>query len=404
LETRQPLSTKTASSNDTALDSLCYVAAHYGSHITVLQLKQSLGLNGLSIGTNELIFAAKSLDLDARLIHSNWQRLKKTPFPTIGILNDGAFVVILRCDNGKIILRFANENNKLFSCDETQFSKAWTGELILAKPKKLSINNRPFGIRWFLPPIAKYKNILIEIFVAAFFVQLLALTTPLFSQVIIDKVLMHKNISTLHVLGAGMIILMLFESCLLFVQNYLMAHTASRIDIVLGNKVVQHLFRLPIQYFENKRVGSTIAHVRELETIRQFITGGTISAVLDFIFIFIFLTVMFFYSITLTIVVVAVLPFFIALTFALRPLIKEQLKEKFAKGAENQSFLIEALNGVTTIKSMAIEPILHRKWLNTLSEYVRATFHTSQLGNVGAVTTGLLQKSQTFPFYGLVLA
>lgn len=387
------LSAKNTIANDTGLKSLCYIAARYGSNISALQLEQSLGLSGLPIGINEIILAAKSLNLQARSIRSTWQRLKKTPLPALAILNDGTSVVVLRLHQDKIVLHFTNEPDKVFSCDETQFCKAWTGRLILVKSKKGPSSDRSFGIKWFLPPILKYRHTLIEIFVAAFFVQLFALSTPLFSQVIIDKVLMHKNVATLHVLGVGMIILMLFESCLMFVQNYLTAHTASRIDIVLGNRVVQHLFRLPIRYFEARRVGSTVAHIRELEAIRQFITGTSISAVLDFIFIFIFLAVMFFYSVTLTVTVLAILPFFIALTLLLRPLIREQLTEKFAKGAEYQSFLIEALNGVTTIKSMAIEPILHRKWLDILSGYVRATFHTNQLGNIGTVASGLIQKA-----------
>ena len=230
---------------------------------------------------------------------------------------------------------------------------------------------------------------------ASFFLQLFALLTPLFFQVIIDKVLVHKAVTTLHVVAVGMLALVVFEVILGGLRTYLFSHTTSRIDVVLGAEMFRHLVRLPLAYFEARRVGETVARVRELETIRQFLTGSTVTVVIDLFFTVVFIAVLFFYSAWLTLVVLAVIPFYVFLSVSVTPVFRARLNEKFNRGAENQSFLVETINGIETVKAMAVEPAMQRRWEEQLAGYVRASFRTGTLSNVAGQMAAFLNKLVT---------
>ncbi len=222
-----------------------------------------------------------------------------------------------------------------------------------------------------------------------------ALLTPLFFQVIIDKVLVHKAVTTLHVVAVGMLALVVFEVILGGLRTYLFSHTTSRIDVVLGAEMFRHLVRLPLAYFEARRVGETVARVRELETVRQFLTGSTVTVVIDLFFTVVFIAVLFFYSAWLTLVVLAVIPFYVFLSVGVTPVFRARLNEKFNRGAENQSFLVETINGIETVKAMAVEPAMQRRWEEQLAGYVRAGFRTGTLSNVAGQVAAFLNKLVT---------
>lgn len=236
---------------------------------------------------------------------------------------------------------------------------------------------------------------MVEILAASFVIQLFGLVTPLFTQVIIDKVLMHKSLSTLHVLAIGMLIMIVFEAILSIIKTHVMAHTSNRIDVALGARLFRHLLHIPLRYFELRRVGDTVARVRELENIRQFITGSSINVVLDLLFTIIFIAVMFIYSGLLTCVVLAILPLFIALSIVLRPMMRSRLEDKFDRGAENQSYLVEAVTGVQTVKAMALEPVFYRRWEEQLARYVTASFRTTHLSGIAGALGQIIQKLST---------
>ncbi len=227
---------------------------------------------------------------------------------------------------------------------------------------------------------------------ASFFLQLFALLTPLFTQVVIDKVLVHKGFTTLHVLAIGMITLAVFEAILGGLRTYLFSHTTNRIDVSLGAQLFRHLLALPLSYFEARRVGDTVARVRELEQIRQFLTSHSVTVVLDVVFTVVFLTVMWLYSPTLTLVVMASLPIYALLSVAITPAIRARLHEKFNRGAENQAFLVEAVSGIQTVKAMAVEPPLLRKWEEQLAGYVRASFRATSLITITGQSATCVQK------------
>ncbi len=258
--------------------------------------------------------------------------------------------------------------------------------MILCKHKEITLRKMTFGLKWFIPTIIKYKKPLIDVLLAAFALQIIGLASPLVMQVIIDKVLMHKGFTTLKVLMIGLAVIVVFEMLLSLAKNYVFSHTTNRIDVILSARLFDHLFKLPLRYFEVRRVGDTIARVREVENIRRFLTGTPLTTILDVMFLGVYIFVMFLYSHTLTWIVLASLPIYAALSLIITPMFKNQLEEKFNTGADMQSFLVENVSGVQTIKSFALEPLTQRRWEDKIASYVEASFKTSIIGgSAGAV-------------------
>ena len=234
-----------------------------------------------------------------------------------------------------------------------------------------------------------------ELLLEYFFLQLFSLVTQLFFQVVIDKVLVHGSLSTLDVLAGGLLIVSLFDVVLGTLRNYLLAHTSNRIDVYLGARLFKHLLSLPTSYFKARRVGDTVARVRELDTIRQFITGSSLSVIIDLCFTVLFFVLMYFYSPRLTWIVLGSIPFYIALSLLITPVLRQRLQQKFERGAENQAFLVESINGMDTLKSMAVEPQMQRHWEDQLAGYVSSSFKALNLGNIANQTAGFINKVTT---------
>src|SRR5438552_12148253 len=230
---------------------------------------------------------------------------------------------------------------------------------------------------------------------ASFFLQLLGLVSPLFFQVVIDKVLVHRSLSTLDVLVLGLVTISVFETVLGILRTYPFAHTTNRIDVELGARLFRHLLALPMAYFQARRVGDSVARVRELENIRNFLTSSALTLAIDLLFTFVFLAVMFLYSPPLTWIVLGSFPFYIAISAAATPLFRRRLDEKFRRGAENQAFLVESVTGVETLKAMAVEPQMQRRWEEQLAGYVAASFRVISLGNTASQTVQLVSKLVT---------
>ena len=380
---------------DSGLISLLILARFYDLPADGSQLRQLYAQPGQPLSDTELLRAAKHLGLKAGVIQTQWTKLSGTPFPAIAKLGNGRHVVLAKINGEKVLIQDPVEGRPLVVSRE-QFESNWTGELFLfAKRAHLRPQDLKFDLTWFIPAIAKYRTFLGEILVASFVLQLFALLTPLFTQVVIDKVLVHKGFTTLHVLAVGMVALAMFDAVLGGLRTYLFAHTTNRIDVGLGAQLFRHVLALPLAYFEARRVGDTVARVRELEHIRQFLTSHSVTVVLDVVFTLVFLIVMWFYSHTLTMVVMASLPLYAILSIAITPTIRARLHEKFNRGAENQSFLVEAISGIQTVKALAVEPPLIRKWEEQLAGYVRASFRATSLITVAGQIAGCIQKITT---------
>lgn len=257
------------------------------------------------------------------------------------------------------------------------FIETWGehGEVLLVRPTKQTPQKR-FGLSWFLPSIRKHRKVLIEVFVASFFVQLFALANPLMIQVIIDKVIIQKSVDTLHVLGILLLVLAVFEAVLGSLRTYLFVDTTNRIDMSLGSEIIDHLLRLPLRYFEKRPVGELATRINELENIRQFLTGTALTVVLDAVFSVIYIVVMFIYSWVLTLVSLATIPLFVLLAVVASPLIRQQLRVKAERNAETQSYLVEVVSGIQTVKAQNMELRARWQWQSRYARYVSAGFKT----------------------------
>jgi ATP-binding cassette, subfamily B, bacterial HlyB/CyaB len=377
------------------LSCVVLIARYYGLPADAAQLKHQFVESGVEASDGDLLRAAKHLGLKAGKVDAEWSRLASMPLPAIAVLNDGRFVVLARADAEKVLVQDPAEQRPML-LPRAVFEPVWTGRLILVtKRADLRPEDRKFDFTWFIPAIVKHRRLLGEVLLASFFLQLFALLTPLFFQVVIDKVLVHKGVTTLHVLAIGMLAMILFETVLGGLRAYVFSHTSSRIDVGLGADLFRHLVRLPLAYFESRRVGDTVARVRELETIRQFLTSSTVTLVIDLLFTVVFIAVLFFYSPMLTLVVLGTIPCYVLLSVFVTPIFRARLNEKFNRGADNQSFLVESINGIQTLKAMAVEPAMQRRWEEQLAGYVRSSFRVSNLSNIAGQTASFINKLTT---------
>jgi len=324
-----------------------------------------------------------------------WDKLPTLPLPAMVRRTDGRYLVLAKAEKQKVLVQDPVEARPLV-LSRDQFQALWSGEVLLfTKRAHLRPQDLKFDFTWFIPAIVKYRNLLGEVLVASFVLQLFGLLTPLFTQVVIDKVLVHRGFTTLHVLAIGMVALVIFEAVLGGLRTYLFAHTTNRIDVGLGAQLFRHILALPLAYFEARRVGDTVARVRELEHIRQFLTSNSVTVVLDLFFMAVFLAVMWLYSPMLTLVVAASLPFYAGLSLVITPAIRARLHEKFNRGAENQAFLVETVTGIQAVKAMAVEPPLQRRWDEQLAGYVRASFRATNLITIAGQAATAVQKLTT---------
>ena len=252
--------------------------------------------------------------------------------------------------------------------------------------------SRPFGFAWFVPELLKHKKLWQEILLASLVIQLIALATPLFTQTIIDKVVVHRTESTLMVIAIGMAVFMLFSAALSWLRQYLVLHTGNRVDAVLGSSVFEHLFKLPPLYFQHRPTGVIAARLQGVETIREFIAGAAVTLILDLPFLMIFVAIMLYYSVTLTLIVLAMLAAIVVLSLVVAPLFQARLQEQFLLGARNQAFLTEYVVGLETVKSLQLEPQLNSKYSGYLASYLQAGFATKQLGNTYHTASNLLEQ------------
>lgn len=206
-----------------------------------------------------------------------------------------------------------------------------------------------------------------------------------------DKVLSHRAMNTLYTISAGILIVYIYELLISLCKSYLFVHTTNRIDVTLSDRLFKHLFSLPLKYFESRRVGETVARVRELDQIRSFLTGTPLSSMIDVIFIIVYIVVMFFYSTSLTVIVIASIPVFAILSLIVTPMFKKSLDKKFETGAKAQSFLVESINGIQTVKSFALEEQFEEKWGDLQADYVTAGYNTSMIAQTSNAAANFIQ-------------
>jgi subfamily B ATP-binding cassette protein HlyB/CyaB len=382
-----------AAAVDSGLGAVVMLLRYHGIGADLGQIRHRFG--GAGFGVAEILRCAREFGLRARVFATDWARLANTSLPGIAALKDGNFLILGKVGDGKVLVQMPGSPRPAV-VNQAEFEDAWDGRIVLmTRRAALGDLDRRFNISWFLGAIRKYRSLLSEVLLASFFLQVFALVTPIFFQVIIDKVLVHRGISTLTVLVIGMVTIAVFEAVLGTLRTYLFAHTTNRIDAELGGRLFRHLLALPLAYFQARRTGDSVARVRELENIRNFLTSSALTLVIDLVFTFVFLGVMFLYSPLLTMIVLGSVPVYIAISAGVTPAFRTRLDEKFRRSAENQAFLVESVNGVETLKAMAVEPQMQRRWEEQLAGYVGASFGVLSLGNMASNAVQLVSKLVT---------
>ena len=379
---------------DSGLASLWLVGTVLGERINIGRVQHDYLPHGGPATADDLVRIARGEGLKARRSRSSISRLGSLHLPVIAATKDGAFFVIARASDRRVLVAEAGQPPAEWSFE--QLERVWSGGIIfVTKRELLGADVLRFGLNWFWPVVKRFKKILAEVLLISVFIQLLGLVSPLFFQVVIDKVLVHRGLTTLEVLVIGLSVVSVADVSLSWLRSYAFAHTTSRMDAILGSHLFRHLIALPIAYFENRATGQTVARVRELENIRQFITSSALILVIDVLFSFVFLAVMYYYSATLTLVVLASIPCYVAVSILVTPGLQSRVKEKFHRGAVNQSLLVECLTGIHTLKAMAVEPQVRQRWEQQLAGYVGASLKVVTLGAGGAQMVTLINKLTT---------
>lgn len=384
----------------TALAALCTLARYHEIAADPETLAYQLGLAPHDVVDISLqIRAAKQLGMQAKLCRIAPQRLPATPLPALAVLKAEAqgcarVVILAQCDARNVLLQDpASVMGRPVVEPLTVFLQQWSGDLILLTTRaRLTGELAKFDFSWFIPSLMKYRKLFAEVLWISCFLQLFALVSPLFFQVVMDKVLVHRGIRTLDVLVIGLIVVVVSEGILTGLRSYILSHTTSRIDVELGARLFRHLTHLPLAYFQARRVGDSVARVRELENIRGFLTGNAVTVLLDVVFASIFIAVMFVYSVQLTLLVLASVPLYFSLCLIIVPILRKRLDVTFARGAESQAMLVETISAIQTVKATALEPAFAKRWDNQLAAYVSAGFKVQNLTSWAQATIHLISQ------------
>ncbi|MFT3815607.1 MAG: type I secretion system permease/ATPase [Acidovorax sp.] len=401
--------TRESISPDTGLLALLMLAQFHGLQADPAKLRHEFGTEPYDAIT--LLNAAKSIGFTAKRVRQPLERLDKAPLPCIAIDTEGRFFILAKVDlasvqgavlpssetapgNAKILIQRPGEPPQILGLDS--FRALWDGELIyLTSKANFASDIVRFDFTWFIPAVIKYRGLLGEVFLLSLVLQLIGLVTPMFFQIVMDKVLVNHAMQTLHVIAIGLLCATVFEALLTGIRTYVFAHTSSKIDVELGARLFRHLMALPMSYFHSRRTGDSVARIRELENIRSFLTGNAMTLVLDLLFSFVFVAALLWYSPQLTLIVLGSIPVYILISVLFTPVLRARLNEKFNRSAENQSFLVETISGIDTVKAMAVEPRWQQRWDKQLASYVVAGLAATNVGTVAGSAVTLVSKLVT---------
>ena len=381
---------------NTGLISLEIVARMNNVDIDMRSVVREYGINTADIDPEEIIRIAKSKGFKVKNKKMKLEDIPQTyPMPAILRLKDNSYIVLLaiKPDEKRVLTLVPLEKHPQ-SHNISELQEKLADNILILSHKNMSTDVK-FGFKWFFNEIFRYKKIIGQVLLGSFVVQLFGLVTPLFTQVILDKVLVNRTIATLDVLAVAFVIVAIFELLLNLARNYIFIHTTNKIDAKLGAKLFKHLFQLYYVYFENRQVGNIVARVRELDRIREFITDKSVSVLIDAFFSIVFLAIMFVYSPKLTFISLGFLAIIAIIYVTITPELRLRLEDKFQMGAHSNSYLVESVTGVQTVKSLAIEGSMFRKWEDKLGKYLKSSFNLAIMGNFTGSICGFLQKGMT---------
>ena len=381
---------------DQAAAALTIISKFFQQPINLKTLRHNLSKNQSEhFNSQDILLGAKEISLKAKVKKIDVNKINEKALPAIIFNESNDYWIIAKVSEDQALIQNPSEQKPRAITLEKLKEKGFEKAIYFKKANPVLDETTKFGFSWFFQALKKYKKYVMDIIIASFFIQILALATPIFFQTVIDKVIVHNGISTLNVLAIGFIVVTLVDFCLNILRTYVQNHTANRLDVTLGSNLFKHLVNLPINYFDSRKVGHTVARVKELENVRQFITGSTITLLIDSFFTIVFFGVMFYYSTQLALVVLFSVPFYFLIAAVVTPILRKNLDEKFQYGAENQAFLVESITGINTLKSKALEPKFSKDWDEKLAVFTNSSFAVAQIGNIGSNLTQLVSKAVT---------
>jgi len=354
------------------------------------QLRHSLGHQG-DVSISDLLRLARRQDgVRARAVEVRFDRLQRMPLPALGHGPSGWFVLGRVSDDAALIQRPGAAPERL---DRAALEAIWSGTLLLITTREgvAGVAGR-FDVTWFIPQIVRYRKLIGEVLLITLALNLLGLAAPLFFQNVIDKVLVHNTLATLQVLSVGFVAVSIWEVVFGWLRTRLYSETSQKLDVELGAKLFRHLLSLPLSYFEARRVGDTVTRVRQLESIREFLTNASLSVLVDPAFTIVFLAVMWIYSTTLFWIVVLTIPAYVGVSLLVTTPLRRLLNDKFERGSANNALLVESVSGMQTVKAAAVEPQWQDKWERQLAGYSAANQRVINLGNTGSQAVQLISK------------
>jgi subfamily B ATP-binding cassette protein HlyB/CyaB len=373
------------------------LASHHGVLASAAQLSHETGLGDVPPTADDLARSAIGIGLKARVVRDpTLKRLKSIPVPAIIKVKDGTWAVFgVETDPGLYRVIDPVTRRQLQLPIEDVLARIDRDLILIGKSAELSVEQLKFGLSWFVPALKRYRKPFVHVLVTSFFINLLALATPLVFQLVVDKVLVSKSYSTLVVVILAMVLISFFSGILKYLRAYVLNHTSNRIDVELGAKLYAHLVRLPISYFDRRPAGIIVTRAREIETVRRFLTDQSLTSVVDLLFLFIYIGVLFLYSAKLTLVIVLLIPVYFGISVLMKPAYRRRLKDKFRRWSKAQQLLVETVVGIQTIKASAVEPIFQKLWEERLSLYVKAGFGSTMLGTVTQTGIQFVTNLQT---------
>ena len=385
----------------TAIQCLTAIAQHHGLQINPERLIDDYALGAEEPGNSLLLRVASDIGLKAKADKLSWSRLlaQGGVFPLMARLNDGNMVIVVGMrteDNGESQIALLNpiaENASVVLATREEFCARWHGEVLFVKRQhRLTDPNQPFGLRWFIPEILKQKAAFRDIFIAAIAIQILALASPIFFQLVIDKVLTHQSVTTLWVLAVGIVLALVFDAVFGFLRQTLTLAASNKIDMRLTRRTFSHLLSLPIDYFETTSAGVVSRHMQQLEKIRSFLTGRLFMTGLDLITLVVFIPVLFAYSFKLASVVLLFAILIACVVMGMVPTFQRRLNALYAAEGQRQAMLVETIHGMRTVKALAIEPSQRRIWDQRSAEAITMHFRVGQISITGNAITDFLGK------------
>ncbi len=379
---------------------LAAVAQHHRLQVNPERLIEDYALVSEEPAMATVLRIAADIGLKARFEKLTWEGLQAQGgvFPLIARLRDGHCVIVVGAsakDDGQVatLNPLADNPTQVLLLDREQFCSRWHGDVFLMKRlHSAPVANLPFGFRWFIPEILKQKTALRDIAIAAIAMHFLALASPIFFQLVIDKVLVHQSLATLWVLGVGIVIALIFDALFGFLRQILMLSASNKIDMRLTRRTFAHLLSLPIDYFETTTAGVITRHMQQVEKIRSFLTGRMFFTALDATSLLIFLPILFMYSMKLALITLVFTCLIAGVVMAMVPTFQRRLNDLYSAEGERQSMMVETIHGMRTVKALAIEPTQRRLWDQRSAQSINMHFRVGKISITGNAITDFLGK------------